>query len=68
MLHPFAAADGQSLVLVPANVDVVATMARVYACVRQRVLAAYRRHGVLSEGDEEDMAAWAHGGRFYPKQ
>jgi len=44
----FAAADGQSLVFDPATVD-TAAVARVQARVRRRVLAAYRRHGVLDE-------------------
>ena len=39
-------------------------VARAQARVRRRVLAAYCRHGVLSEEDAKDMAAWGHGGGF----
>lgn len=34
----------------------------VQARVRRRILAAYRRHGVLDAEAAKDMAAWAHGG------
>ena len=59
----FAAADGQSLAFVSATVD-ADQVARVQARVRRRVLAAYRRHGVLSAEDAKDMAGWDHGGGF----
>lgn len=58
----FAAADGQTLAFVPANVDVAAMVARSQARVRRRVLATYCRHGVLSAEDAKGMAAWDHGG------
>ncbi len=60
----FVAADGQTLAFVPAEVDVAAMVARVQARVRRRVLAAYRRYGVLSAEDAKDMAGWDHGGGF----
>ena len=58
------AADGQALAFMPANVDVDAMVARVQARVRRRVLAAYRRHGVLDADAAKEMAAWDHGGGF----
>lgn len=58
----FAAADSQALTFMAAPVDVAEVEARVQARVRRRVLAAYRRHGVLSMEDAEDMAGWDHGG------
>lgn len=57
------AADGQTLAFMPATVD-AEMVARVHARVRRRVLAAYCRHGVLSEEDTKDMAGWDHGGGF----
>lgn len=59
----FAAAVGQTLAFMAAPVD-AEMVARVQARVRCRVLAAYRRQGVLSEEDAENMAGWDHGGGF----
>ena len=55
--------EDQTLAFVPAAVDAI-DVARVPVRVRRRVLAAHRRHGVLSEQDAEDMTRWVHGGGF----
>lgn len=58
------AADGQTLTCMSARVD-AELVARVQARVRRRVLAAYRRHGVLNAEDAHDLAGWDHGGGFW---
>ena len=59
----FAALDRQTLVFVSATVDTDG-VGKVQARVRRRVLAAWRRHGVLDAEAAANMADWDHGGGF----
>ena len=59
------AADGAAGVVIHAVCGLDATaVATVQAQVRQRVLRAFIRHGLLDQRDGDEMGGWAHGGGF----
>ncbi len=41
-----------------------ATLAKVQAQVRQRILRAFVRRGLIDKGDRDEMLSWEHGGGF----
>ena len=62
---PAAAADGTvGVVFHAASRLDEAAVATVQAQVRQRVLRAFVRRGLLEQGDAHEMGGWDHGGGF----
>lgn len=56
--------EGESVVFHAATgLDVVST-ADVQALVRQRILRAFVRRGLIEKDDADEMGGWAHGGGF----
>ncbi|GAB1234115.1 IS91 family transposase [Ferrigenium sp. UT5] len=45
------------------HLDIVA-IAQVQAKIRQRILRAFVRRGLISKGDRDEMLSWEHGGGF----
>ena len=41
-----------------------AAIAKVQAQVRQRILRAFVRRGLIGKGDRDEMMGWEHGGGF----
>jgi hypothetical protein len=47
----------------PTNLD-TAAIAKVQAQIRQRILRAFVRRGIIDKGDRAEMMCWEHGGGF----
>ncbi len=59
------AADKKSGVNFHAATDLdAAAIAQVQAQVRQRILRAFVRRGLIGKGDRDEMLSWEHGGGF----